>query len=150
MKLVRKTGRSIIVMFICSVAAVLVNTAHADSFGRFFTTPEQRAVLDKMRHHPHHKRAGKKPTKSVAVAKKGLEINGVVVRGDGKNTVWVNGKSNFKTNFPEAGVEIVSRNIKSDSVTITLSNLNKRVALKPGQILDPVTGKISDSYKIKK
>lgn len=139
-----------IALFICSVAVVLVNTAHADTFGRFFTTPEQRAVLDEMRRHPHHKRVKNKPAEDAVVARKGPGINGVVVREDGKNTVWVNGKSNYKINIPEAGVEIASQNIKSDSVTITSSSLNKRVTLKPGQIVDPVTGKISDSYKVKK
>ena len=150
MKRARKTDRSIIALFICSVAAVLVNTAYADSSGRLFTTSEQRAELDKMRRHSHHKRVGKSWAENAAVAKKSLAINGVVVRSDGKNTAWVNGKSNLKTNKPEVGVEIYSQNIKSDSVTITLSNLNKWVTLKPGQIVDPVTGKISDSYKVKK
>jgi hypothetical protein len=128
MKLPGKTAYPMIALFICSVTVVLVNTAHADTFGRFFTTPEQRAVLDKMRRHPHHKQVKNKPAEDAVFARKGPGINGVVVREDGKNTVWVNGKSNYKTNIPEAGVEIVSQNIKSD----------------------PVTGKISDSYKVKK
>ena len=150
MKRVRKTAYSIMALFVCSMIVAWVNMAHADSFGRLFTTPEQRAVLDKMRRHPYDMRAGKKLDENAAVVKKGLVINGVVVRGDGKNTVWVNGKNNFKTNKPEVGVEVRSQNIKSDSVTITLFNLNKRVTLKPGQIVDPVTAKISDSYKVRK
>jgi len=78
-----------------------------------------------------------------------VNINGIVIRSDGKNIVWINGKSNLGTNKPEVNVKVRSKDIKGNAVTITLSNSNKRITLKPGQTVDPRTGQVLDSYKLK-
>jgi len=149
MLLTRKSVYLFIMLFISSMAVSWVNEAQANSFGRFFTTPKQRAVLDQIRRNPQYNTTSRIASKLAPVAKKDIDINGIVVRSDGINTVWINGKSNLKTNKPEVGVRIYSQNIKRESVTITLSNPDIRVTAKPGQTVDPITGKVSEVYKVK-
>lgn len=124
----------------------IANPLQAESFDRIFTTAKQRAILDNIRRYSKQKKVGSKIPQTVFNNKE-VNVNGVVFRSDGINTVWINGKSNLKTNKPEAGVKIYKKDIKSDSVTITLSNPSKRITLKPGQTVDPLSGKIRDRYR---
>ncbi|NOX43872.1 MAG: hypothetical protein GXP19_09105 [Gammaproteobacteria bacterium] len=141
-------GMTLAMVFVVSVLTLsLVSSAQADSLGRIFTTPKQRVILDNIRRHPKQKKAYS--TSAKAVLPSAVNVDGVVIRDDGKNTVWINGKNNINTNKPEVGVKVNKRNITSDSVTITLSNSNKRITLKPGQTVDPMTGKVRDAYNIK-
>jgi len=121
-------------------------SAKTEPFGRIFTTPKQRALLDNIRRYPRQKKTRSKTTQAIS-PKKGVNINGIVIRSDGKNTVWINGKSNLLTDRPEVDVKVNRSDIRKDSVTITLSNPNKRITLKPGQAVDPLTGKVRDGYK---
>lgn len=121
---------------------------YADSFGRLFTTPKQRVILDNLRHTPRSQSALKINTKKSA-QKKLLKVNGVVVRSDGKNTVWINGTSNPGGNNSLVGVEVLNHDINSGSVSMMLSSRNKNISLKPGQTIDLMTGKINRSYKVK-
>jgi len=136
-----------IVFAICLLMQDFAVAAKTESFGRIFTTPKQRALLDNIRRYPRQKKTKSKT--QITASKKGVNINGIVIRSNGKNTVWINGKSNLQTNKPEVDVKVNQSDIRKDSVTITLSNPNKRITLKPGQAVDPLTGKIRDSYKIK-
>lgn len=143
-------GFALAIASVLLVSAVPVTAVAADDLGRLFTTPKQRAVLDNIRRKPGYKMRRKKKSSSANnTVRKGLEIDGVVIRDDGKNTVWINGKSNLKTNSPQAGVHVQQSRISSDSVTVTISNPNKRITLKPGQSIDPVTGRVRESYKVK-
>ncbi len=126
----------------------VANPVQAESFGRIFTTAKQRAILDNIRRYSKQKKAGSKILQTVFNNKE-VNVNGVVIRSDGINTVWINGKTNLNTNTSEAGVKIYRKDIKSDSVTITLSNSSKRITLKPGQAVDPLSGKIRDRYRTK-
>ncbi len=126
----------------------------AESFGQIFTTPEQRSILDDIRRHSRQKNPKQKKMKSKTLQttfdNKSVNVNGIVIRSDGKNTVWINGRRHLNTNAPETGVKVHQRSVTSDSVTITLSeNPSKRITLKPGQIVDPRSGRVRDSYKLK-
>ncbi len=54
--------------------------------GRLFHTPEERAQLDRQR------RLGLDPARAGAGADGTLRFDGLIRRGDGKTTVWVNGQ----------------------------------------------------------
>lgn len=156
-KLRTKISCVILASELCLLVSALVvlgaaNPVQAESFGQIFTTPKQRAILDNIRRYSKQKKPKQKNAKSrtpqAVFDKKGVSVNGIVTRSDGNNTVWINGKSNLKTNQPESGVSVYRHSVTSDSVTLTLSkNPSKRVTLKPGQSVDPRSGIIRDSYR---
>jgi len=94
----------------CAIIFSSMNYVQADSFGRLFTTSKQRDILDDIRRHPKQTKLTKTPASSV----KNKRITGVVIRDDGKNTLWVNGKVDLnKLDIPrsDAAVERVINDI---------------------------------------
>jgi hypothetical protein len=71
------------------LAAAVLGAHAADDFGTLFTTPEERARLDKLR------RGEPPPPPASAQALQGTRrptVNGYVQRSDGRNTVWIDGR----------------------------------------------------------
>jgi hypothetical protein len=140
-KLVALTGY---VVFVGSVHC----SATADELGRLFTTPKERAVLNTLREHYDPKRQDhievQQPKIPVETPNQ-LELNGVVERSDGKNTAWVNGKNTI--NKKQKGIHINSHNMSANNVQIRITNPNRSVTMKPGEIYNPESGRIQDSYK---
>ena len=68
------------------------NVAAAESLGRLFFTPKERAALDRGN-------AGQ-PAELVEVRpaepRRPVEMNGYVARSDGKTTVWLDGEPKYK------------------------------------------------------
>ena len=62
-----------------------------EPIGRLFFTPQQRAMLDAGRRIA----TTKTPTqrKSAPRRPQGIELNGIILRSDGSQTVWLNGKA---------------------------------------------------------
>lgn len=88
--------------------------------GRLFYSPTQRAGLEQARqHHVTEHDAARKPRDSL------LTYNGFVMRSDGRNTQWINGRS-------VAGAAAVPR--------------YRGIALKPGQT--EANGRIYDPHQL--
>jgi hypothetical protein len=111
----------------------------AEPLGRLFFTPEQRQRLD----------AGKKLQEEAAVAapppRQGpatVTLNGVVLRSDGQNTVWVNGHSSND----KASRDVTAR-LTNDpaAATITVPG-SATTKLRVGQRLDTNSGSIRENY----
>lgn len=131
----------------------------AQNIGRLFTTPEQRAGLDRMRY------AG---TAAIAVAgaaqvtpapvvrasaragvalqpEQFLVVNGIVRRsGPGRSTTWVNSKAYFETARTASGVGF-TRGPDTGSATLTLRS-GRQVSAKPGQHVNADSGRTHESY----
>lgn len=109
------------------------------ALGRLFTTPQQRHRIDLFR-----------KGKTVGIthdqtSPSDVKIQGMVIRSDGKNTVWVNGKSTLESSrVGGVNVRLNSLNHKTDSVTVVVNK--KTVRLKPGQVWSEDSGKVTDSY----
>ncbi len=78
----------------------------ADSLGRLFFTPEQRARLE----HRHAAEASDTPSR--------LTVNGVVQRHGGARTVWINGAAQDSAHDSEPAAEAVPVPGKSGNVKI--------------------------------
>lgn len=115
---------------------------------RFFTTPAERAQMDRAR-----RDLGKKPVQApvnVVVKNKPLPkvtVQGIVKRSSGEDTVWING----------AGVEIgkrkgdvAVRSVRESGNARLLLSGEKAVTLKPGQSFDPNTDKVRDGVRVQK
>lgn len=123
-----------------ALALSLAAPAHAaETLGRLFFTPEQRAALDARR----KARVPDKPA-AAAVASPVTRIDGYVKRSQGPSTVWMNGES-LSEGSPEAPrIEAPARGGAEGSVSITVGETGRRIRLKPGESLDRGSGEVKD------
>jgi hypothetical protein len=113
-----------ILMFVfASVAATL---SSAESLGRLFFTPEQRAQLEHSNLHSNDSGS----------SGRALTVNGIVQKHGGKRTAWINGVPQQAGNSDERA---------PDSLPVAVPGLSKPVKVKVGQkvLINPA----SDSEK---
>lgn len=134
--------KAIILLFsLCCIFPINSFAAYfnASELGRLLTTPEQRHRIDALR-------KGKSPAGSDEKSSPSdIKMQGVVIRSDGKSTVWVNGKNTLKSNRVDGvHVRLNSLNNKTDTVTVVINN--RPVRMKPGQVWSESSGKVTDGY----
>jgi hypothetical protein len=96
----------------CTALALLLAlpfASQAESLGRLFFTPQQRAQLEY--NHAHNATAEEVPS-SV------LTVDGVVQQHGGTRTVWINGKAQNSSHGGESVAEIVAVPGKSETIKI--------------------------------
>ena len=121
------------------IAMVVSSPVIGDDLGRLFFTPEQRAALDARR----KARIPDKPS-AVVVESPVTRLDGIVSRGGGKSTVWVNGEPVPEGVNPE-GLRVRPRRSDSGRVTVDIGETDSQVDLKIGQSFDRATGEVRDS-----
>ena len=126
----------------------IVTAPPADSVGRLFYTPAQRARLDTRRAEALAN-ANRPPAAPVAAAPRALPpqvvtLNGVVRRNDGTTTVWVNGRP-VNDRFHEA--DITAGSIARESVALDFASSRRRVRLKVGQSVEATSGVVEEGYR---
>lgn len=126
--------------------------------GRLFTTPQERAMLDRLR------QEGPKPIAPEVVAPRvtpepisemnphqPITVNGLIRRSDGTNTIWVNGVNSLEGEYDSQGFQVDARRIRNGRVTVTVSGQPvPQVEMKPGQTFDPESGRVVDRYQVPK
>ena len=77
---------------LCIFVVVAANVAAAESLGRLFFTPKERAALDRG--------SAGQPAELAEVVpvepRRPIEMNGYVARSDGKTTVWLDGEPRYR------------------------------------------------------
>ena len=130
-------------------------TVHAqDDFGRFYTTPRQRADLEELRQ--------KRPRGEIVIEVAPqtipdensedevinlidtISLNGLVYRSDGKNTAWINRSSTSYGSIVNQYTRVQERDVDPDRVTITLPDDTSSVRLKVGQQYDVMNRQVYD------
>ena len=131
--------------------------AAAQEIGRLFTTPAERAVLERARQAGKLKlpaeavpdRAAPVPEVPVYIPVEGeqiLVVNGIVRRsGAGHETTWVDSVPHTGPDRLPGGARL-ARGAGAGKVALTLRS-GRSVTLKPGQTVDAVTGKVSEAYQ---
>jgi len=120
------------------VGAAAATGASGQELGRLFFTPEQRAALDARR----KARVPDKPAATPQVELPVTRVNGVVQRGGGKSTVWVNGEA-----IPESGraeAQGIAHPAGSGRVSVPLGEGGKGLDMRVGESLNRGTGEVSD------
>lgn len=113
-----------------SVITLLPSLAVADGFDeaqleRLFTSETARSEIDRRRDQQNVSSTTEQTGKSPAT----IKVNGIVRRSDGKNTVWVNGRS-VEDRSTSNGVRVVSR---GDDDTVSVFVDGEKVRMKPGE-----------------
>jgi len=125
--------------------------------GRLFTTPQERAALDKLRREGHKPVAAPEELAPAeqpeqipeAQPPEPITVNGFVRRSDGANTVWVNGVNSLEGEFDSQGFQVDTRRIRGDRVRVTVSGRpGQQIEMRPGQTFDPAAGRVRDVYQV--
>lgn len=128
---------------LCLPPPVSAQTRDQDFFGRLFTTPEQRAHLDALRY------AKKKVVKEAPVTPQpnsepalaprvdGFKLDGMVVRGRGPNTLWVDGGQVTRQSVVREGISLDPATADAQGPVVTAPEGGGAVRLRPGQTFDP-------------
>lgn len=113
----------------------------ADTLGRLFFTPDQRAQLDTLR----TKRVVASQTKEEPPPEV-VTYNGIVRRSDGKTTVWVNNQSLSEADLRDKPA-IAGRVSRDGKIVLqTTQSGSTRTQLKVGQSAELLSGQVAESY----
>jgi hypothetical protein len=120
--------------------------AAAEPVGRLFFTPAQRASLDIARtQRARNTLVSERTVDETTPVAQTVTYGGMVRRGDGKSTVWLNGRP-VNDNDPVGGVSLVGRVGPDGSVTLQVPQSCRSVNLKPGQSIELLSGAIEEGY----
>jgi len=135
-------------ILLCGYAAA--DTAQVP--GRLFTTPEERAMLDRLRAgrpdpKPPETEQASSGTGTVAGPAKPVRIDGVVRRSRGPSTVWVDGEALQAGGRTADGVQVRPASKVPGAVYLKVPNGERAVRLKPGQRYDPSRGVVTEAFR---
>ena len=143
---------TLLIALTLSIAMGAVSPATAESLGRLFTTPAERAQLQRLRTAPPVVVKPAPPPASAAELPSPppevppVTVNGVVIRSRGEGAAWVNGKNTYDGDLSADHVTVNTQGLHSTRVTIETPSHLPDVALKPGQTYHPETGRITELY----
>jgi hypothetical protein len=124
-----------------------------EKFGRLFFTPEQRQLLDRVRQPGTNTVANDSETDNPVASnpppntqQNEVRLSGVLVRGDGKHMVWINGRSelsaqkdpNVRAGKPQVG-----------SILVPVHTQQKTTLLKPGQVWLINEKQVKEAHQVK-
>lgn len=139
--------RALLIALACTgCAACAANGVQADDeLGRLFFTPAQRAQLNAARANPNRQPPASPEAAPTAAQGPGVvTYGGVVRRGDGKSTVWINGKP-MSDHSRDGEVSVLG--VRRDgAVSIAVPQSERSASLRVGQSMDVVSGSITESY----
>jgi hypothetical protein len=131
----------------CLLGCTAGYTAAAESMGRLFFEPSQRAQLDLARAQRDRRSPVVVPDTEQPAPSQGpgvVTYNGVVRRSDGKSTVWINGKPiTERTHDSDVSVLSVRRD---GAVSVAVPQTDRSASLRVGQSMEVESGKIEESY----
>ncbi|MFZ4536567.1 hypothetical protein [Propionivibrio sp.] len=107
--------------------------AGAEPLGRLFFSPDERTLIDQER---------QKSSGSTVSATGHVTLDGLVRRGSGKTTAWING---LPQNETSQGVTVQGPAVKPSTLLMLPSG--KQIRLKPGQSFDTAKGRVREGFE---
>lgn len=136
-----KSGKRIYLVLIAMmlISEPVTSEEGIEGLGRLFIDPEQREKLESVRRGTYN--ADMEQESRVS----NVRVNGVMMRSDGENVVWINGE-NTLDGAPINGISVNPNSADSETYKVQVHIDGKRVNIKPGQNWSEGTGTIKDSY----
>lgn len=133
------------VLLVCCISTV--NSAELSGLQTFFTTKSERQQLDQLRDSGAFN--DRQPQSSSAQpAPDVLQMQGVVIREQGKSVFFVNDENTLHTHHLSNDVEVREHLFKSDSYEVPLRVKGDRLKLRPGEQWRSSDRQVQDSYQI--
>jgi len=134
-----------LLIFVCLISSVTANAA--DSIGRLFTTPAERANLNYLRQtaklQSQDQADGIEKEVPPSMPSE-ISMQGYVKRNDGKKgTVWINNQP-MQENTSNSEVSVGKLRADNNQVPLTLPANGKILSLKAGQVYKPETDSVSE------
>ena len=155
-------NRSVLLAVTCLAAgafALLPPTGDSRAqsrIGRLFSSPEQRAELDRLREETGAGEvAAPAPDPPARESRSGTErespaltatFNGIVVRGDTRRVAWIDGIETPAGSSTPAGAHVATERAPDGRLHIRLSLGRTTAVLAPGQFVDE-SGRVHDEYE---
>ena len=134
-----KLENQVILLILLLISKHAVSADEVEGLGRLFVDVEQREKLEQVRRGTYDKQVEKESRVS------NVRVNGVMMRSDGENVVWINGESSLD-GAPVKGINVDPDTADSETYHVQVQIDGKRVNLKPGQNWSEGTGTIKDNY----
>jgi hypothetical protein len=117
--------------------------------GRLFYTPAERAALEDARRHNFRAEqlAAEASKRPAAPRARDVTVTGVVLRSDGESFAWVNGKS--VEGRTDDGLR-VRHTAQPNKVLVYDPDKGRMVQIKVGQRANLLTGRVEESYELRK
>lgn len=127
---------------------IFIVPAYADNLGRLFTSPTDRAKLERLRHLKPEEPKKIEIVKLEEVIEPVIEekepliqdpiaLKGLVHRSDGKNFAWINDSNTYDGNLESEFIEVPNDQITPDDVTIVMPDDTTKVRIKVGDYYAP-------------
>jgi hypothetical protein len=133
----------VLLLLVCQV------TVAAESLGRLFTTPKDRANLDYLRQTrkvivPQKVEETSMQSTQALVLPNAVELQGYVKRSDGKKgTVWINQQA-VQEGTKNRDISVGQIPSQQNRVPIQINASGKVLSLKAGQTYDPETNRVRE------
>ena len=131
--------KSLSVLSVLLAAFPALSQDQLKELGRLFTDPSQREKLEAVRHGAYVEDADQKGSVS------SVTVNGIMMRDDGENVIWINGRSSLDGN-PVSGINVYPESVDGDTFRLPLRVDGKPVRIKPGQSWNDAAGDVKDNY----
>lgn len=136
------------VVWTCVVLVFLLSGhAHSQALGRVFTTPQERASLNRLREEQFAVQQPSSTSSDIPVAEvlpTIVHMGGSLRRRDGLNAVWLNGVSVREEDLP--------RNARLEFINgvgvLKVTTLFGEMTVRPGQTLNGSTGDLREDYEL--
>lgn len=133
------------VLLMCCISTV--NSAELSGLQTFFTTKSERQQLDQLRDSGAFN--DRQPqSKSVQPAPDVLQMQGVMIREQGRPVFFVNDENTLHTHHLSNDVEVREHLFKSDNYEVPLRVKGDRLKLRPGEQWRSSDRQVQDSYQI--
>jgi hypothetical protein len=110
-----------------------------EELGRLFIDPEQREKLEAVRRGTY--KSDMEQERRIS----NVRVDGIMIRSDGNNVVWVNGENTLE-GAPIDGVRVSPDTADRDTYAVPVMIEGKRISIKPGQNWSEGTGTVKDNY----
>ncbi len=136
------SGRSafLLISAILLISGPAVSADEIDKLGRLFTDAGQRQKLDAVRRGTYQEEAEQ------SSATTNVRVNGVMMRSNGENVVWVNGESTLDNGFSK-GVKVNPKAADRETYKVPVRVDGKRIQIKPGQSWSQGEDQVKDNYQ---
>ena len=126
-------------MALLTVPGAVLSKDEVEGLGRLFIDSDQREKLEAVRRGTYKAETEKDNRVS------NVRVNGVMIRSDGENVIWIN-EQNTLNGAAIEGVYVNPNTADGETLSVPVRVEGKLVHIKPGQNWSEGTGTVKDNY----